>query len=239
VTRFCYCSQILPGKADSIRSHWANKPETKNEQETAFWQVIEMTGFECWVQKTSQADFLIHCLEGQSKEEIFDRLRQQIQLQNPVALYLQAFYQEVLGKDYGLPDSEPDVECLLDVVTGPTPENFVKKSFIFPLLPHKEAEHRESRRLANGEKKSRHIASLQPFDVYRLTSWLQTTAHGKYIVVYSERKAFNGTVEERLKRGANSSAWNEISAELMDQTGLSLHELSPDVEWLSHRAFSK
>jgi len=231
--RVCYCSKIVPGKAATIRSHWANKPKAKDVQKEAFWNAIGMTGFDCWLQNTSQGNFLIHCVEGASKEGIFKGLREQMQMHNPVALHLRAFYQEVLGKDYSLPDSEPNIECLLDVTALPTPENFIKKSFVYPLLPDKEAEHRKSRRLAMGEKKSRHIASLQAFDVYRLTSWLQTTAHGKFIVIYTERKNFNGTQEERLKRGLNSSAWQEISAELMDQTGLSLHDLSPDVEWLS------
>lgn len=84
-----------------------------------------------------------------------------------------------------------------------------------------------------GEKKALHIASLEPFGVYRLTCWLQTTPYGKYIVAYSERKAFIGTAVERIIRGRNSAAWQEISAELMDQTGLSMQELSPDVLWLT------
>lgn len=233
MARYCYTSKVLTGKSDFIRAHWANKPKNASPEEIDFWKALGMTGFDCWLQKTEQGDFLIHCLEGSSKEEIFKRLRAAIQQGHPMALKLQAFYKDVLGKDYALESIEPEIECLLDVETSQERANMVKKGFIFPLLAHKEEAHRKSRREAMGAKKSRHIASLKAFDVYQLTSWLQTTAQGKYIVVYSERKEFSGTKEERLRRGATSSEWQEISSELMDQTGLAFNDLSPDVEWLS------
>jgi len=69
---------------------------------------------------------------------------------------------------------------------------------------------------------------MAAFGVYKLTSWLQTTPQGKYIVCYSEREHLN----EAASQGLNSPEWQEIAKELIDQTGLALKDLSPAVERL-------
>jgi hypothetical protein len=92
--RFCYCSPILPGKTEAIREHWKDKTEPE-EDGGSFWRHLKMTGFECWL----QGDFMIHCLEGESLQQIFKGLREQIALENRMALNLQKFYLNVLGKE--------------------------------------------------------------------------------------------------------------------------------------------
>jgi hypothetical protein len=67
-----------------------------------------------------------------------------------------------------------------------------------------------------------------------LSTWLQSTPEGKYIVVYSERHVSTPTTPAaRLNQAKGSSAWQEISSILCDHTGLKPDELSPDSEWLT------
>ena len=233
--RFCYCSKILSNKAPAVRQHWKNKESNANVDvraaEVSFWNHLKMTGFESWLQSTPQGDFMIHCLEGESLQQIFKGLREQIATGNSIALKLHTFYLEVLGKDYKLPEIEPNIECLLDISLPSTTTKVIKKGFFYPLIPQKEQAYRKFRAESMGPKRARHEASLQAFGVSRLTTWLQNIGKEKFSVVYTERST---TAQERLEQGKNSPAWQEIAAELMSLTGLSYPELSPDVEWLTN-----
>ncbi len=236
--RYCYYSVILQGKQDAVRDHWFKKKIDHNkatqESETQFWNALRMTGFESWLQTSS--NLMIHCLEGESWEQIFKGLREQIRAGNSVASKLHAFYKEVLGKDYSLQETEPKIEKLFDIELAPFVPGNIKKGFVYPLLPDKEQEHRKFRSESMGLKRSRHEASMRAFGVSRLSTWLQSTPEGKYIVVYSERQAnCPKTPEERLARGNESQEWQEIAVELMDHTGLSYQDLSPDVVWLTQK----
>ena len=195
MARFGYLSKILPGKADIVREHWKNKQVTKDlttqaqAAEISFWTHLAMPGFESWLQPNPQGNFMIHCLEGDSLEKIFKGLREKITEKNPIALGLQSFYLNVFGKDYSLPEAKPRIECVQDtIVSSITPEKVLKKAFFFPLLKHKEKEHRQFRKEAMGEKRERHEASMRAFGVSRLTVWLQEDALGKNMIVYTERK---------------------------------------------------
>ena len=237
--RVCYCSKILPGKSDVVREHWKRKEKHKSAEmqaaEVQFWNKLKMTGFESWLQPTSQGDYMIHCLEGGSHKEIFKRLRGQMASCNLIALNLRDFYLDVLGKDYMHSESEPLIQSLLSI-SLPTTSSFIKRAFFYPLLPHKEADHLRFRQEAMGEKRGRHEAMMRAFGVSHLSTWLQNSPQGKYIVVYTERDiATPMTSEARLQQGDASVAWNEIAAELTEHSGLNHSELSPDVEWLTQK----
>lgn len=233
--RFCYCTKILPGKTDLVRTRWKNKDKSVEELRAldSFWMPLKMTGFEAWLQQTPQGDFLIHCLEGESLQQIFKGLREQIALGNTIAVKLRDFYQEVLGKNYSLPEIEPHIESMLDI-SLPTSSPFVKRGFFYPLLSDQEEGYRHFRKEAMGEKRGRHEASMRAFGVSRLSTWLQKTPEGNLIVVYTERHAETPTSSTaRLGQGEGSQEWQEIASNLMRHTGLKLDELSPDVEWLT------
>lgn len=226
MARFCYCSEVLPGKAEAIVAHWDKK---KKEDDRAFWQNMKMRGFECFL----QGNVLVHCLEGDDLSLIFKGLRDSIASGVPTAIGLQSFYKEVLGKDYAKPEIEPKIECLLDI-SLPRPDAYIKRAFVFPLLPEKEATHRAFRKEAMGAKKGRHEASMKAFGVYRMTSWIQHGPGKKYIVVYTEREQNTpDNPVDRLAKGKNSQDWQEIAQELVDHSGLSFDELSPQVLWLT------
>ncbi len=238
MNRFCYCSKILPGKSNAVRQHWENKHAQRDDKmiqaDIEFWNYIQLSGFDSWLQPTPQGDYMIHCLEGESLSTIFERLREQIQDKNSVALKLHKFYLDVLGKDYANPQSEPQIENIFDITLPSPSDGFIKRGFFYPLLNHKEKEHRHFRKEAMGEKKGRHEASMKAFNVSKLTVWLQTVQDKKFLVVYSERaKNTPETSAKRLEMGKNSEAWQEIAATLADHTGLDLSQLSPDVEWLT------
>jgi hypothetical protein len=226
--RYCYCSQIKPGKSDAVKAHWQEKSSDPSPEEIAFWTALGMTGFESWLQHSPQGDFLIHCLEGESLESIFKGLRQQIEAGNAIATRLHLFYQEVLGKDYRLLATQPHIECLLDIALQPTSSESTKKGYFFPLLPHKEEAHRRFRQESMTGKRRRHEASMKAFGVHRLTSWLQQTGDGPYIIVYTER-----STDAPTPSYVDSPEWEEIAALLMDQTGLPRDQVSPDTEWLT------
>ena len=232
--RFCYISKILPGKSELVREMWKNR--TPNEEpaiHTEFWNALGMTGFDSWLQETAGGDYMIHCVEGDSLQRIFKGLRELIAKGNSFALKLQNFYHDVLGKNYALPESEPHIENMLDI-SLPSSEKIIKRGFFFPLLLHKEEAHRLFRKESMGEKKKRHEASMMAFGVSRLSTWLQSTPEGKYIVVYSERHVNTPkTSKARLDQSKGSSAWQEISSILCDHSGLTPDELSPDSEWLT------
>lgn len=232
--RICYISKILPNKTEIVHNKWKHQtPREEPNIHTNFWNYIGMTGFESWLQQTAQGDFLIHCLEGDAPHRIFKSLRELIAKNNPFAIKLQNFYQNVLGKDYISQDSEPQIESMLDIVL-PTTEKIIKRGFFFPLLPEKEKAHRLFRKESMGEKRKRHESSMSAFGVSRLSTWLQSTSEGKYIVVYSERHILTPpSQKERLEQAHGSAAWHEISSILSDHTGLKLEELSPDSEWLT------
>lgn len=232
--RFCYCSQILPGKRDLVKDHWQSDASNREIiQEKDFWECLKMTGFENWLQPTPEGDFLIHCVEGTSLRQIFKRLRKQISSGNRNALGLQKFYQNVLGKDYSLPEVEPQLESLLNL-SLPISSSYIKRSFLYPLLSQEEEAHRHFSHEAMCEKRERHEAMMRVFGVSQLSTWLQTTSKEKYIVVYTERHHNTpATSQSRLEQGQGSDAWKEIATILMRHTGLTLDELSPAVEWLT------
>lgn len=148
-------------------------------------------------------------------------------------MQLHAFYLDALGKDYQNSEAEPHIQSLINI-SLPTSSTYIKRAFLYPLLPHKEADHLRFRKEAMGEKKARHEAMMRAFGVSDLSTWLQSTPFGKYIIVYTERHSGTpATSEARLHQGDGSMAWKEISAELMDHTGLGYSDLSPDVAWLS------
>ncbi len=227
--RFCYCSKVLPQKSDHIKNRNALR-KSRQEEENALRKIVGLTRFSSWLQKTAEGDFMIHCLEGASLESMFTRLREQIQLGNPNALGLHAFYLDVLGKDYSLYSAEPQVECLLDMKLPLERKPITAKGFIYPLLPHMEEEHRKFRQESNGEKRGEHVAYLAELGVRRLTSWLQTTPHGKYIVTYTEKEFRE---KDLCKEGHNSPEWQQIYDCIQEQTGLSKEALTPDLEQLS------
>jgi hypothetical protein len=232
--RFCYISQILPSKSELVREMWKKRvPNEEPAIHTQFWNYLGMTGFEGWLQQTEQGAYLIHCLEGESLQRIFKGLRELIAKGNSFAVKLQNFYQNVLGKNYASLEAEPHIESMLDIAL-PSSEKIVKRGFFFPLLSHKEEAHRLFRQESMGAKKERHETSMKAFGVSRLSTWLQSTTAGKYIVVYSERHVHTPTTPAaRLSQAKGSSAWQEISSILCDHTGLKPDELSPDSEWLT------
>lgn len=237
MSRWCYCSQVLSGKIDQIREHWKNKTIQRDvynpEDEDKFWKHLKMTGFDSWLQSTSNGDFMIHYLEGESLKHIFNGLREQILVRNDIALRLQNFYLDVLGKDYSRLEAEPHIETLLNI-SLPSSADYIKRAFLYPLLPDKEEAHKQFRKEAMGEKREQHEAMMRTFGISHLSSWLQTTSKGKYIIVYTERHINTPlTSTSRLKQGHDSMEWQEIASNLMNHTGLKLEELSPDVEWLT------
>jgi len=231
--RFCYRSKILPGKKERVRQHWREKKE-ETAGEEQFWQALTMTGFASYLQSTPAGDFMLHCLDGESLPAIFRGLREEIQKKNPIALNLQKFYLEVLGKDYALEENEPRIECLADLSSENTPEDSVRRVFFLPLLPEKVQEHIAFRKDPHMIHRKNRDALMQAFGTYRHIVWLQHDASGSFVVIDSERKKTSATcAEERLALGKKApTEWQEQAALLMEHTGLSYNELSPDVELL-------
>lgn len=170
-----------------------------------------MTGFEAWL----QGDRLIHCLEGASLKGIFRGLREQIAKGDPIALRIHAFYQEVIGKDYRDPATEPKIECLVDTAR-PGGKVVEKRGRCFSLRPEKEEAAREFNR----------TDWLHLFGITRYTKWLQQTPEGPMLVIYTEHDRPTSKVPE-------SPLWEEVAEVFSDHTGLARNELVPSLERLT------
>lgn len=232
IDRICYCSTPFPEKIDALRAYFASKavqnhPAVSNSA-FEFWNALQMVGFDCWLQPRN--NLLLHCLEGKSLRKVFEKLREQINCGNNFAIQLHSFCLDIFGEDYKDPLAEPQIECLLDITLPRTGAKIVKKCFAYPLLPHKEEEHRAFRRESMSKMKSRHEASMKAFGVAHLSSWLQNRSSGKFIICYSEHQT---DPEQKLKLGNSSPEWMEIAKILMDQTGLNIEELTPEIEKLT------
>lgn len=188
MTFYCYCSKILPGKSDTVRNHWkakaAHKSEVKSAQEIDFWKALKMVHFESWLQPSTDGDFMIHLLDGESLQLIFKGLREQIANKQPTAIKLRDFYLDVLGKDYSDPQVEPKIEKVMDISILSPSAKLVKQGFVYPLLSHKEQEHKKFREIAMGEKRSQNENMMRAFGVFRVATWIQHAGDKKFIVSY-------------------------------------------------------
>lgn len=172
---FCYVSEVLPGKLDEVRAHWKGKRKSSEELDLHFWDSLGMTGFESWLQGST----LIHCLQARRVEEVFVGLRKEIEAKQPIALQLQRFYLDVLGKDYASPSSEPQIETLFDKTWGEKEELLVKSAFSFPVPLELEQE------LFNLE------SLVEGFDgmLDRCAGSLHRRGDETFLVVYAEHEA--------------------------------------------------
>jgi hypothetical protein len=238
MTRYCYCSKVLPGKEDTVRNHWKNKGDSWHEDEDSagnrLWSATKQTDFQSWLQLTDYGNFYLHYLDAASFQGIFQGLREQIVAGNECALSVHSFYKEAFGKDYLDPSTEPRIECLLDI-SLPTVDspNLLRRAFCWPLLDDKEEAHRHFREECRGVKRVRHEASMSAFGVSQLSSWLQTTAEGKFIITYSESLEPEKYYNQKAVLGIDSPEYQEISAILREHTGLSSEQLLPGIEWLT------
>jgi hypothetical protein len=203
--RFCYCSKVLPGCSDAVRAHWKNKPASReiDLQEEAFWDHLKMTGFDSWLQKRADGDWIVHCLEGQALELIFKGLREKIAAQNPVACSLQKFYKDVLGKEYASVEAEPQLELLFDL--GFDSPQGMKQAFFFSI---------DTTFQKPGPLEIK--ICMEQYDLFHLSSWLQTTADQKYCIVYLQSRFFLDSLEG-----------------LAQKMGCSLSETISTNEWLT------
>lgn len=228
MARFCYCSQVLPGKEEEIRAHWRDKVIDPPAEE-ALWDATGMTDFHSWLQPQREGYCFLHYLEAESFGKIFRGLREQIAAGNSCALKLQSYYRDVLGKDYADSQTEPEVELLLDLSRPASSSDVLRRARCWPLLAHKEEEHRQFRKENMGSKRSIHEALMDAFGLTQLSSWIQTTPAGKWIILYVEGGEF--PEPEAIPKTAD---YEHICSTLEDHTGLNREELFPKLEWLTH-----
>ncbi len=230
--RHCYFSEILPGKRDLVATHFEKKEGLfSKEEENQFWDDLGMVGFHGWLQRGPKCDYYLHCLEvrdGITLESVLHKLREKIKSGELLALSIHHFYLEAFGKDYLDPGSFPQAEQIFDLAYGgENPANLIKRAFIYPLKRDKVEEHLSYCAKVTNELSDTHRNSCQSCGVDRLTKWIQTTAKGSYLVLYTE-----GSEEMPLKEGAEEQSWDQISKILIDHTGLSYPQLHADLTQL-------
>lgn len=232
--RFVYASPVLPGKTDAIREHNRHKGKQVHdaafqEAEDAFWGVLGLTGWNCWLQKIGESHYHIHCLEGVSLSRIFSGLRSLITEKNPMACKLHAYYQNVLGKDYRDPSAQPQLEQLIDVVVDTASPVQFCCGYAYPLLPGKTEAHREYTLALDPQVMAE---ALRPWGYRRLVKWLQRTPHGDFLVYYRESTVPLEEHKRQFQRALQSSSLHRGFEALERDTGLTRESLDPSIEFL-------
>ncbi|MCH9624930.1 MAG: hypothetical protein S4CHLAM123_00920 [Chlamydiales bacterium] len=224
--RYCYFSRVLPGKTDAVCAHWKNKarptPEIEAAEE-AFWDHLKMTSFNSWLQPTAEGDCIVHCLEGESLQQIFQGLREQISVGNPIALKLHAFYLDVLGKDYRQPEVEPALESLCHLSLS-CASPILKRGFFYPLLPHMEQEHRHFCKEVMNTQQAQYRAWMKDLGLVHLSTWLQSTPEGNFLIAYTEKET---------SAALHGESSQEVIATLLRQADWPQDELYLEVEQLA------
>lgn len=237
MTYLCYCNRVLPGKEAHIEEHWKKKNALWHERDPApakeLAKATGHTAFHGWLQRTPQGSFYLHYLEAPCFDHAFKGLREQILAGNPLAQHLHTFYKEVLGRDYLDPQTEPQVELLLEL-SLPSPTAFTKrKASCWPIQKDQEQAHRDFRKQCRTDKRRQHESIMSALGITRLSSWIQTTPEGLFMVNYSEHLPQHEELLKKAKQSELSKEHEEIASSLDRHTGLSGEQRFPDVNWLT------
>ena len=231
--RFVYASPVRPGKSAVIRQVYAKK-RTQGDFEPGdkpFWEPLEMTGWNCWLQIDKPHNWFIHCLEGRSLVSIFAGLRQQIAKGDAYALWLRQFYLEVLGKDYKDLGIEPQLTRIFDFETG-IQGDLVGRGFVLPLLTGQASSQVEYCQMCMYDPEYKDV--LCHFGIARLTKFLQQTPAGELLIVYQEierEKLSQLTVLSQ--QSAHHPAWLRTEAQMIADTGKPWR--APELEYLTDK----
>lgn len=233
MARYVYASPIIPGKTEWIKGLCQQRTqlewELANEQQKReFWQFLGIQHWTAWVQHLPQQDFFIHCFEGDSFQRTTAALQKKIQERHPVALWIQDFYKEGLGRDYADNSSRVQIHQILDIeLEGPAGE-YSCRGFCFPLLPGKSAAHVEYCKDCLGPKQAQFEETLKIFGIRKITKFFQQSEGQDYVVYYEE---YNPEYR-RLAPENHPSPVDWLSQMLESHTGLSRQEHEPQVELL-------
>lgn len=137
---FSYISPILPGKTNSLLSHFQQSMKLKQEDPIEeeigddFFKLVGLKSWRFWISSFEGKDYFIHCLEGDSLTDILLRLQYFITLKVPFAVKLHKIYLSYLGKDYLINSNLPEIKTKYTFTpkTSSAKSDDVK-SFILPL----------------------------------------------------------------------------------------------------------
>lgn len=234
--RYVYASPILPGKSETVRKVYEEQRKRLLDEEfqretQQFWNFIGLSGWNCWMQTLEGKHYFIHALESDSLSRVFDSLVHLVRSRHPRALWLRQFYLEVLGKDYGLASSEPDIKQVLDVEFE-GPENRVPRAFVYPLLSDRVEAHQEYCRACGSDQFEMLKESCLGFGVYHMTKYIQVRGNDTFVVIYQE---LNPDTAYRQAECADTMKENKsyslVSQQLEMDTGMK-GPLIPEIEYL-------
>lgn len=240
MTRYVYVSPILPEKTEWIKDLCQERTQTDwqsahEQQKREFWQFLGINQWTAWIQYTQTQNYFIHCIEGESFERMSAALRTKINEKHPVALWIQDFYRQGLGKNYDQSPAEAQVEEILDVsvdIDFLPNSPCISRAFCYPLLPAKAQEHIAFCQECQGPQRPQFEAILQNFGIQRITKFIQRSKDQDYLVYYQELdlercRQFQQTDPEHTYAPCQ---WN--SRALTAHTGLSPEERKPKLEFL-------
>lgn len=239
MSKFAYVSPLIAEKANVVRYVFQQKRDNPKlvGDESEYRRAMGIDNFQAWLQKSDRGLFFVHYLETDQLENLSGRLKMLIQKEDPKALWLRDFYLEVLGRDYTDPSAIPTLLSLTDLeVPEPLSERgeIISQGYMLPLLPKKIDAYREFCRQVNGEHRGRMQEACRQFHITKWMSFLQKTFAHDYMVFYREKVLLP---QEQAKRPhearASSPAYQWLSNQLIELSGLPFDALEPKIEYLT------
>lgn len=237
--KFVYVSPLIADKAHVVRYVYHQKRDNPQlvGDETSYQREMGIENFQAWLQKTDRGMFFVHYVETDQLENLSSRLKALIKKGDSKALWLRDFYLEVLGRDYTDPSAMPTLMPLVDLEVPDSlldRGEIISQGYLLPLLPKKINAYREFCRQINGEHKGRLQEACRQFHITKWMSFLQKSFAHDYMVIYREKVLLP---QEQAKRPhearASSPAYQWLSNQLIDLSGLPFDALEPKIEYLT------
>lgn len=243
--KFVFSSPIIVGKSDVVRYVYRKRRENPQlvGNEGDFHQKLGVTEWQTWLQKTPRGHFFIQSLQIESLNQLFSSLQTLIRQEDPKALWLRDFYLEILGRDYTDPSAAPTLLPLfqwdLELPYYHERGEIISQGYLLPLLPKKIDAYREFCRQISGEHRGRIEETCRQFSIGKVAFSLQKTLAYDYIMIYREKALLPQELAKRPHEiRASSPAYQWVSNQLMDLSGLPFDQLEPQLESLSPQPLS-
>jgi len=234
--RTLWTAPVLPGKGEVISHRWrsllfdpSDPDQVRLEEEVA--DRVGLTDFGLWLQRSDRGDLVIYLFETDSWDQLWSEFRALLDEGHPRATLVQKEMFDCLGVDVSVPDFAPEPEMLAHYEWGKLPASqVVRFAQSWPLLPGREASRRAFSSSCNEENRDAFETLSKSLGLISLSRGIAHCGSQGYYVVSGECDVESWSrYREFLRSDDNSWIWDK----LIEDTGLTRHQLIPHIEWIS------